>query len=221
MGGRGGGPRLREHALELQGAGDQGSRPTSRINPNGTIPALADDGFNLFESLAINFYLARKSGRLLPADARGEALVLQWTLWAATECEPHIGDWYYHTQMLPPAERKPEVAADAAAKLPRRLQILDDALAGRDYLVGGEFTLADLNVAAVLFRAPAVRARRLPERQGLARALPCPPGGAARDRHAGSEGARLTPWPSTSNTSSRSSAAAPTNSWSRASSPRS
>lgn len=124
------------------------------INPNGTIPALADDGFNLFESLAINFYLARKSGRLLPADARGEALVLQWTLWAATECEPHIGNWYYHTQMLPPAERKPEVAADAAARLPRRLQILDDALAGRDHLVGGDFTLADLNVAAVLFRAP-------------------------------------------------------------------
>jgi glutathione S-transferase len=124
------------------------------LNPNGTIPALADDGFNLFESLAINFYLARKSGRLLPADARGEALVLQWTLWAATECEPHIGNWYYHTQMLPPAERRPEVAADAAARLPRRLQILDDALAGRDHLVGGEFTLADLNVAAVLFRAP-------------------------------------------------------------------
>ena len=124
------------------------------INPNGTIPALADDGFNLFESLAINFYLARKSGRLLPADARGEALVLQWTLWAATECEPHIGAWYYHTQMLPPAERKPEVAADAVAKLPKRLQILEDVLAGRDFLLGGDFTLADLNVVAVLFRAP-------------------------------------------------------------------
>jgi glutathione S-transferase len=124
------------------------------LNPNGTIPALADDGFNLFESLAINFYLARKSGRLLPADARGEALVLQWTLWAATECEPHIGNWYYHTQMLPPAERRPEVAADAVARLPKRLQILEDALAGRDTLVGGEFTLADLNVVAVLFRAP-------------------------------------------------------------------
>jgi glutathione S-transferase len=124
------------------------------INPNGTIPALADDGFSLFESLAINFYLARKSGRLLPADARGEALVLQWTLWAATECEPHIGAWYYHTQMLPPAERRPEVAADAVAKLPKRLQILEDVLAGRDFLLGGEFTLADLNVVAVLFRAP-------------------------------------------------------------------
>ena len=124
------------------------------INPNGTIPALTDDGFALFESLAINLYLARKSGRLLPADAQGEARVLQWTLWAATECEPHIGAWYYHTQMLPAAERKPEVAADATAKLPKRLRVLEDALAERDCLLGREFTLADLNVVAVLFRAP-------------------------------------------------------------------
>jgi glutathione S-transferase len=124
------------------------------INPNGTIPTLADDGFNLFESLAINHYLARKSGRLLPADAKAEALVMQWSFWAATECEPHMGNWFYHTQMLPPAERRPEVAADAGARLPKRLRILDDALAGRDHLVGGEFTLADLNVAAVLYRAP-------------------------------------------------------------------
>ncbi len=124
------------------------------INPNGTIPALSDDGFNLFESLAINLYLARKSGRLLPTNARDEALVLQWTLWAATECEPLIGTWFYHTVMLPQEQRKPELAADAAAKLPKRLKVLDDALVHRDYLVGGEFGIADLNVAAVLFRAP-------------------------------------------------------------------
>lgn len=125
------------------------------INPNGTIPALSDDGFNLFESLAINFYLARKSGKLLPPDARGEALTLQWSFWAASEAEPLIGAWSYHTLFLPPEQRKPEVAADAAAKLPRRLQVLEGALADRDYLLGDEFTLADLNVAAVLYRAPA------------------------------------------------------------------
>lgn len=125
------------------------------INPNGTIPALSDDGFNLFESLAINLYLARKSGQMLPADAKGEALVLQWTFWAATECEPLIGAWTYHTMFLPPEQRKPEIAADAAAKLPKRLKVLDAALAGRDYLLGDAFTIADLNVAAVLFRASA------------------------------------------------------------------
>jgi glutathione S-transferase len=124
------------------------------INPNGTIPALSDDGFNLFESLAINLYLARKSGKLLPSGAKDEALVMQWTLWAATEAEPLIGAWTYHTIFLPPEQRKPEVAADAAAKLPKRLQVLEGALAGRDYLLGSEFTIADLNVAAVLFRAP-------------------------------------------------------------------
>lgn len=124
------------------------------INPNGTIPALTDDGFALFESLAMNLYLARKAGKLLPADLEGEALVLQWTLWAATEAEPLIGAWTYHTMLLPPEQRKPEAAAEAAAKLPKRLAVLEGALADRDYLLGQEFTIADLNVAAVLFRAP-------------------------------------------------------------------
>jgi glutathione S-transferase len=124
------------------------------INPNGTIPAIVDDGFPLFESLAINLYLARKTGRLWPADLRGEALMFQWTLWAATEVEPLLGAWFYHTIFLPPEERRPELAADAAAKLPARLAVLDRALAARDWLAGDAFTLADLNVAAVMFRAP-------------------------------------------------------------------
>lgn len=128
--------------------------PYLAINPNGTIPALTDDGFSLFESLAINLYLARKAGKLLPTDLEGEAKVLQWTLWAATEAEPLIGAWSYHTIFLSPEQRRPEIAADAAAKLPRRLAVLEGALAERDYLLGGEFTIADLNVAAVLFRAP-------------------------------------------------------------------
>ena len=81
--------------------------------------------------------------------------MLQWTLWAATEASRSSAHWYYHTQMLPPDERKPEVAADAAAKLPKRLA--DPRRRARRTAttsLGGEFTLADLNVVAVLFRAP-------------------------------------------------------------------
>jgi glutathione S-transferase len=126
------------------------------INPNGAIPALSDDGFCLFESLAINLYLARKSGKLFPTDLENEARVLQWTLWAASEAEPLIGAWSYHTVLLPPEQRKPEVAAEAAAKLPKRFAVLEGALADRDYLLGPDFTIADLNVVAVLYRAPQV-----------------------------------------------------------------
>ena len=128
--------------------------PYLALNPNATIPTLVDDGFALWESLAINLYLAKKAGRLYPADLQGEAKAFQWTLWAATEAEPLLGAWFYNTIFLPPEQRKPEAAADAAQKLPKRLDVLEGALAVSPYLAGGEFGIADLNVCAVLYRAP-------------------------------------------------------------------
>jgi glutathione S-transferase len=128
--------------------------PYREINPNAAIPAIVDDGSPLWESLAINLYLARKAGKLWPADLRGEGLTYQWTLFAATEVEPLIGQWFYHTQFLPPEKRKPELVEDAAAKLPKKFDVLEGALAKSPWLAGPAFTIADLNVAAVLFRAP-------------------------------------------------------------------
>lgn len=132
------------------------------INPNGTIPAISDDGEPLFESLAINLHLARKHGKLWPRDVRGEALALQWTFWAATEVEATLGAWFYHTAFLPEAQRKPEVAADASKKLPKRFDVLEGALAHTGWLGGDAFDIGDLNVAAVLFRAPAFGLQRWP-----------------------------------------------------------
>lgn len=132
------------------------------INPNGAIPAIVDDGLPLFESLAITLALARKAGRLWPATLRGEALAFQWTLWGATEIEPTLGQWAYHTLLLPEAQRKPALAEEAAAKLPRRLDVLDGALARDAWLAGDSFTIADLNLAAILFRAPAFGLDRWP-----------------------------------------------------------
>jgi glutathione S-transferase len=132
------------------------------INPNGTIPAIVDDGFALFESLAITLYLSRKSGRLWPKDVRGEGVAFQWTMWAATEVEGALGGWFYHTRFLPEAERKPEIAQDSAAKLPRRFDVLEAALAQSPWLAGEAFGIADLNVAAVTYRAPAFGLERWP-----------------------------------------------------------
>lgn len=132
------------------------------INPNASIPAIVDDGFPLWESLAINLYLARKAGKLWPGDVRGEARVYQWTLWGATEVEATLGQWAYHTLLLPEAERKPQLADEAARKLPPKLDVLEPTLATDAWLAGDAFTIGDLNLAAVLFRAPAFGLDRWP-----------------------------------------------------------
>ena len=125
-----------------------------RANPMGRVPAMDDDGFGLSESMAINLYLARKHGKgLWPATIEGEGLAFQWSFFAVTEVDPVIVEWARHALVLPEAERIPEVAATSLEKLQKPLAVVDAALAGRPYLAGGAFTVADLNLAATMFRA--------------------------------------------------------------------
>jgi glutathione S-transferase len=124
------------------------------VNPNGRLPAIDDDGFILWESLAINIYLAKKhaTSALYPATPQGEARVTQWSLWAANEVERGCNVWSFHALRLPPDERDPAIAAAAIELLATPFRVLDRALAGQPYLLGDAFTVADLNVAAVLGR---------------------------------------------------------------------
>ncbi len=125
-----------------------------RANPLGRVPAIDDDGYALWESMAINLYLARKHGKgLWPATVEGEGLAFQWSFFAVTEIDPTINEWARHRIVLPEAERDPKVAAAALEKLQRPLAVVDAALAHRPYLAGGAFTVADLNLAGALFRA--------------------------------------------------------------------
>ena len=124
------------------------------INPRHQVPTIVDDGYALWESMAINLYLARKHGKgLWPATVEGEGLAFQWSFFAVTEIDPTINEWARHRIVLPEAERDPKVAAAALEKLQRPLAVVDAALAHRPYLAGGAFTVADLNLAAALFRA--------------------------------------------------------------------
>lgn len=121
------------------------------INPNGKVPAIMDGDLKLFESLAITLYLAKTygMGKLYSTNAADEARTLQWTLWAATEVEPDVVPILYH-RVLQRAEATAEAADAAERRLQVTLKVLDGALKGREWLVGNAFSVADLNVAAVL-----------------------------------------------------------------------
>jgi glutathione S-transferase len=125
-----------------------------KINPNANIPVLQDGDLRMWESLAINLYLAKRYGNgLYPDRVEDEAQTWQWTLWAATELEPHVVTILEHRSLLPPEQRSQEAVESALAGITRPLNVLDRALSGSPHLLGDRFTIADLNLAAVLYPA--------------------------------------------------------------------
>ena len=121
-----------------------------RINANGHIPALQDGDLTLFESLAINLYLARKYDKgLWPKTVEGEAKAYQWSIWAMTELEEPLLTALLHRMFLPEDQRDAKKAADGAERFKTPLNVLEGQLTS-DWLAGKEFSVADLNVASVL-----------------------------------------------------------------------
>ena len=137
--------------------GDAGARTPEflAINPNGRLPVIVDGDFVLFESLAITLYLAKKhaNGRLYPGSLEGEAKAWQWSLWAVNEVDRGVNIWSLHAIRLPPEERDTAKRSEALKVLEAPFRVLNGALAARNYLIGDDFTVADLNVAAVISRA--------------------------------------------------------------------
>ena len=120
------------------------------VNPMGQVPAIDDDGFALAESMAINIYLAKKHGRLAPTSLAAEAETLRWCFWAMTAVEKTLLDVLAKSRGLLGEDKDEAAAAAGIEALQRPFNVLDGALAGRDYLLGSEFSVADLNVAGVL-----------------------------------------------------------------------
>jgi glutathione S-transferase len=118
-----------------------------KINPNGRLPAIDDDGFHLFESMAINLYLVKKhGGPLAPRDMQEDAKMNQWSFWAVTELKKPGLDYLMHTMFLPPEKRDASIAGKALETLNKPIAVLDRALGKSGHLVGERFTVADLNV---------------------------------------------------------------------------
>ena len=136
-------------------SGDNQKPDYLAINPNGRIPALVDGDTVLFESMAINLYLARKYDRgLQPKSLQDQALAVQWSFWVMTEIEKPLLTVLRNRRLLPEDQRDAAAADLAEQELARPLAVLDGAMADRQHLVGESFSVADLNVASVLAWAP-------------------------------------------------------------------
>jgi glutathione S-transferase len=121
------------------------------VNPNGHIPALIDGDVVMCESLAINLYLARKYGGPLSAlTLAEEAQLLKWSFWAVTELEKDSLTILMHGLVMPAEMRKPELFKQAEGSLRKPLAVLDAQLAKASYVLGERFTVADVNLAAII-----------------------------------------------------------------------
>ena len=140
-----------------------------QINPNGKVPTLVDGDFKLFESMAINLYLAAKHGKdgFFPASLEDQAVCHQWSFWGMTEVERPLLTILIDMFMTAPDKRKPEAVAEAQKALPKPFNVLNGALQDREYLLGSKFTVADLNLASICSWAKDSRARRPGGRNGL------------------------------------------------------
>jgi glutathione S-transferase len=117
-----------------------------QLNSAGAIPTIEDDGFALSESLAINLYLAKRYalGSLYPETLEDEAQVWRWSLWAQGQLEP----WLMRDALL--ADLRDAMAEHVGPVIAASLTTLNRTLEDRSWLVGEKFTVADVNVAAVL-----------------------------------------------------------------------
>jgi glutathione S-transferase len=126
-------------------AGEQRSPDALARNPNGRVPVLQDDDLMLYETQAILLYLADKAGRLIATDAAGRARTLQWLFWVTSDLQMQVQKPWYDKLLAgfgAPLDEAAHARAVAAAAAP--LAVLDAALAGRTWLVGDGFGIADI-----------------------------------------------------------------------------
>src|SRR3954454_11098871 len=129
---------------------DQNSPEFLSLNPNNKIPAIIDpqgpggSPLALFESGAILFYLAEKAQRLLPSDAAGRYQALQWLMFQMGGIGPMFGQVGFFVKFAGKdfEDKRPRDRYVAEAK--RLLGVLDRRLEGRDWIMGSEYTIADV-----------------------------------------------------------------------------
>ncbi len=137
--------------------GEQHAEAFRKINPNGKLPAIVDTDsgkdVRVFDSTAILLYLGEKSGKFMGAPAdRGE--LLSWLMFVASGIGPYSGQAVHFQRAAP--EKLPYAVNRYRREAERHYDVLDKQLAGRDFIVGSEYTIVDISAWGWIDRAPVV-----------------------------------------------------------------
>src|SRR5438477_6517494 len=123
--------------------GDQFKPEFLKVNPNGKVPAIDDDGVFVFDSNAILLYLAEKTGKFLPANTpTNRAQLLSWLMFVATGVGPYSGQAVHFKTVAP---KELEYAHNRYQyEAHRHYKILNDHLANSRYMIGDSYTIVDM-----------------------------------------------------------------------------
>jgi glutathione S-transferase len=134
--------------------GGLNSREYRRLNPNGRIPVIEDDGFVLWESNSIVRYLAatRGMGSLCPSAARERADAERWMDWQLCHILPGLVTLFFGLIRTAPKERDVNAIEQARVRTEESWQILDEHLRERAFVAGEQFTMGDIPIGAFAYR---------------------------------------------------------------------
>ena len=131
------------------GKGEQFQPDFLKISPNNRMPAIVDhdpiDGkkpISVFESGAILLYLAGKTGKFIPKDLRGQVETLEWLMWQMGGLGPMLGQNHHFSQYAP--EKIPYAIERYVKETSRLYAVLDKRLAGRKFILGARYSIADM-----------------------------------------------------------------------------
>ncbi len=125
--------------------GDQFKPEFLAVNPNGKVPAIDDDGVKVFDSNAILLYLAEKTGKFLPPNTpANRAQLLSWLMFIASGVGPYSGQAVHFKHFAPQPEAYANTRYQFEAE--RHFTVLDGHLATAPYMVGGVYTIVDMDV---------------------------------------------------------------------------
>jgi GST-like protein len=186
------------HRIDIMGEDESHNPAFLALNPNGKIPAIYDpDGpsgtpLALFESSAILLYLADKTGQFISADPNTRYETIQWVMWQMGGVGPMFGQVGFFNKFAGKAYEDKRPRDRYATESARLLGVLNERLAGRDWVMGADYSIADISllgwVRSLIGFSQSSRDRRLRPLSSCAGVAPPRPhasGGAAR---AGSDG---------------------------------